>query len=108
MRSTASLSMAAFTLAALSLAAPQAGASEAISKKAGCSVCHAASKPGIGPSYAEIAKRYKGDAGIAAKLEAQVRKGSKGAWGKNVMTPTGPEKLSDPDLKAVIAWILKS
>jgi cytochrome c len=108
MRLPATVYAAAFALVSASLAAPGATASEAISKKAGCALCHAASKTGIGPSYAEIAQRYKGNAAIAAKLEMQVRKGSKGAWGKNVMPATGTDKLSDPDLKAVIAWILKS
>ncbi len=93
--------------AVLSAPAPQARASEAISKKAGCAACHAASKPGLGPSYADIAKRYKDDAAAAGRLAVNVRKGSKGTWGKTAMPPTGPDRLSDADLKAVIAWILK-
>ena len=37
-----------------------------------------------------------------------VRKGGKGVWGAIPMAPTTPDKLSDADLKAVIAWILQA
>jgi cytochrome c len=87
--------------------APQAFASEAIAKSAGCNVCHAMDKKMLGPSYKDIAAKYKGDAAAPEKLAASVRNGSKGVWGPAAMPATPPGKLSDSDLKAVIGWILK-
>jgi cytochrome c len=93
-------------LALVALQTP-ALASDAISKKAGCAVCHSVDKRGLGPSYQEIAAKYKGDAKAPALLAERVRKGSKGVWGAVPMTPTPPDRLSDAELKAVVDWILK-
>lgn len=93
--------------AALALAAVPASASEEIARKAGCAVCHAADKKGVGPSYKDIAARYQGDAKAADLLAERVRKGSSGVWGKVPMAATPPDRLSDADLKAVVAWILR-
>ncbi len=90
------------------LAAGPARASEKIAKQAGCATCHAADKKVIGPSYQDIAAKYKGQAGASALLAERVRKGGKGVWGTIPMAPTTPDKLSDADLKAVIAWILQA
>jgi cytochrome c len=87
-------------------AAP-AHASDALSRKAGCAVCHSVDKKGLGPSYQDIAAKYKGDAKAPALLAERVRKGSKGVWGTVPMTPTSPDQISDADLKVVIDWILK-
>jgi cytochrome c len=99
------LTAAAVVLA--TLAAAPALASDAISKKAGCAVCHAVDKKGVGPSYKEIAAKYKGDANAAAVLAERVRKGSKGVWGQVPMPPTPAARLSDAEPKAVVDWLLK-
>jgi cytochrome c len=93
------------TLAAL--AAPAATASEEIAKKAGCSMCHLADKKSVGPSYKEIAAKYKGKADAVALASEKVRKGSSGEWGPVAMPPTDASRLNDADLKAVVQWILK-
>ncbi|MCU0929630.1 MAG: cytochrome C [Burkholderiaceae bacterium] len=80
--------------------AASAFASDAISRKAGCA-------KGVGPSYQEIAAKYKGDAKAADLLAQRVRKGSAGVWGQVPMAATPPDRLSDADLKAVVAWILE-
>ncbi|WP_425260248.1 c-type cytochrome [Rubrivivax sp. RP6-9] len=101
------LPMAAAAAAAL-LAASPARASQALADKAGCSACHAVAKKALGPSYKEIAARYKGRTDAAAVLAASVRNGSKGTWGALPMAPTGPERLSDADLKALVSGVLKT
>lgn len=97
---------------ALALTAGAAQASEQLSAKAGCAVCHATVKPAdktmIGPSYREIATRYKGRADAATLLAERVRKGGQGVWGKVPMAPTPPAKLADADLKTLVAWILRT
>ena len=58
--------------AAFALALPAAAladeAGEKLIKDRGCTACHANDKKVIGPAYKEVAKKYKGDAGAAAKL----------------------------------------
>lgn len=99
---------AAAVLAALgALATLPAAASEALSAKAACVACHAVDRKGVGPSYKEIAAKYKGDAKAAALLAQRVRKGSSGVWGAVAMPPTPPERLSDAELKTLVAWVLK-
>ena len=83
-------------------------ASEALAKKAGCTVCHATDKKLVGPSFHDIAVKYKGRPDALTFLSQQVRKGSKGTWGPVPMPPNDAAKISDADLKAVIEWLLKS
>ncbi len=93
----------------LGLAASGAAqASEKIATQAGCATCHAATKKVIGPSYRDIAAKYKGQANAVALLSERIRKGSKGVWGPLPMAPTTSEKLNDADLKAVVTWVLKT
>ena len=81
-------------------------ASEGIASKSGCMACHAVDKKVVGPSFKDVAAKYKGQADAAAKLADKVRKGGSGAWGPIPMSPNPVEKISDTDLNAVIQWIL--
>lgn len=74
--------------------------------KAGCNACHQIDKKVVGPAVKDIAAKYKGQAGAAAALVTKVRQGGKGVFGPIPMPPNPPEKISDADLSAVIAWIL--
>ncbi len=82
-------------------------ASEALAKKGSCIACHAADRKLVGPSYRELAARYKGQAAAPAQLAERVRKGSKGVWGAVPMPATERARLDDAELKALIAWVLK-
>jgi len=95
-------------VAALALSS-SAFASEAIATKAGCLACHNVDKKVVGPSYKDVAAKYKGQADAVAKLSEKVRKGGVGNWGPPPipMPPNPVEKISDADLKSVIQWILK-
>ncbi len=86
----------------------QALASEAIASKAGCLACHAIDKKMVGPSYKDVAAKYKGQGDAVAKLSEKVRKGGQGAWGPIPMPAHPVQKISDADLTAVVQWILKS
>ena len=48
---------------------PAAVADEALAKKHNCTACHAVDKKMVGPAYKDVAKKYKGQADAAAKLE---------------------------------------
>lgn len=94
--------------AALAVAAPAAHAAdpESVMTKAGCVACHQKDRKVVGPSFKEIAAKYKGQAVVPTLME-KVRKGGKGNWGQIPMLPNPPEKISDAELKEVVEWVLK-
>jgi cytochrome c len=79
-------------------------AAEDLMKKDGCAACHAIDKKVVGPAYQEVAAKYKGDAGAAAKLVDKVKKGGVGVWGQIPMPPNA--QVSDADIKNLVDWIL--
>jgi cytochrome c len=50
-----------------------------------CKSCHALEAKSIGPSYMEVAQRYRGKQGADDVLAAKIISGGSGNWGKNVM-----------------------
>lgn len=80
---------------------------EAALTQSGCMACHAKDKKLVGPSFKDIAAKYKGQ-DVAAKLFEKVRKGGSGVFGPIPMSPNGVDKIGDGDLKDAIAVILKS
>ncbi|HUN92267.1 MAG TPA: c-type cytochrome [Burkholderiaceae bacterium] len=101
------IALSAAVACAAALLEPALADEFGIAKKAGCLACHAVDANLVGPSYRQIAAKYKGNAAAPAMLAERVRKGSKGVWGPTPMTPNVPARISDADLKAVIAWVLK-
>lgn len=91
---------------ALAVAGAWAGAEEAMTK-AGCTACHTKDKKLVGPSFKDIAAKYKGQ-DVSAKLIEKVRKGGSGVYSPVPMAPNGPDKISDADLKEAVEFILKS
>ena len=91
-------------LLALAFAAAPAGASDDLAKKNGCAACHAPDKKIVGPSWKDIAGKYKGDAKAVDTLAGKVKAGGKGVWGQVVMPPQA--KIGDADLKAILGWAL--
>jgi cytochrome c len=87
--------------AGLMVSAP-AFANKDLATKSGCMACHAVDKKLVGPSYQDVAKKYK--ASDEAMLMDKVRKGGKGVWGQIPMPPNAAVK--DEDLKTLIKWVL--
>ena len=77
---------------------------EDMMKKNGCNACHAEDKKVIGPSYKDVAAKYKGDATAVAKLSDKVKKGGSGVWGPVPMPPN--TQVKDPDIKKMVELIL--
>ncbi len=77
---------------------------EALAKKSNCFACHQIDKKVIGPAYKDVAKKYKGQAGVAAKLYDKVKKGGQGVWGPVPMPPNAA--VPDADIKKLVDWIL--
>jgi len=85
-------------------AAADEAAMTALSQKSACMSCHGLDKKIVGPAYKDVAAKYKGDKGAAAKLAAKVKAGGKGVWGEIPMPPNAAVK--DEDIKALVNWIL--
>ena len=93
-----------FISAGLLAGAGNALASEALAKKYNCLTCHNVDKKVVGPSYQDIAAKYKSDAGAEAKLIAKVKNGGSGAWGQIPMPPNA--SVPDADIKELVKWVL--
>jgi cytochrome c len=69
-----------------------------------CMGCHAVDRKLVGPSFQQIAAKYKGDAQAPAKLARKVKDGGSGVWGMIPMP--AHQSMSDADIRAVIDWVL--
>jgi cytochrome c len=69
-----------------------------------CLGCHAPDKPLVGPSFRDIAAKYRADPAAAARLVQKVRAGGQGVWGQVPMPPN--PGLSDADAKLLVDWVL--
>ena len=81
-----------------------AKAAEALAQKSGCLACHSIQNKVVGPSYKEVAAKYKNDKGAEAKLVAKVKAGSSGVWGPVPMPPH--PQVKDEDIKTIVQWVL--
>jgi cytochrome c len=77
---------------------------EALFKKNNCAACHAAVNKGIGPSVADVAAKYKGQADAVQKMNAKVKAGGAGVWGAIPMPPHA--HVSDADIDVMVKWML--
>jgi len=93
----------AATLTAFAASAP-ATADEKLARDKGCTACHAVGKKIVGPDYAEVAKKYKGDKEAPARLAGAIVKGSSGKWGQIPMPPNA--KVSEDEAKKLAVWVL--
>lgn len=92
------------TVAALVAPSLPAFASDELAKKHACLACHAVDKKLVGPSYKEVAAKYRSDSGAEAKLVDKVKKGSQGTWGQVPMPPNA--SVPDGEARALVKWIL--
>ncbi len=88
--------MIAAVMEAGALATGSASASEALAKSSGCLTCHSIDTKKMGPSFKEIAAKYKGNAAAEGKL-VQALSTAKGH----------PEvKAKGDDVKTLVKWVL--
>lgn len=80
-------------------AADPLAAAVALTQKNGCTACHGMTTKLVGPGFAEVAKKY---AGQADYLTGKIVSGGEGVWG-NVPMPA--QTLSSDDAKAIAAWL---
>ena len=85
------------------VAVAPAQAQEALAKSSGCMNCHAVDTKKVGPSFKDVAAKYKGQ-NVAAKLQEKVKKGGQGVWGPVPMPPN--PNVKDDDVKKMIQLIM--
>ena len=96
--------IAACALSAAFVLAGAALANEKLAQSSGCMTCHGVDKKIIGPTYKDIAAKYRGDKSAEASLIKKVKAGGKGVWGDIPMPPNA--HLKDEDIKTLVAWVL--
>ncbi len=100
-----SLKLTASTLFVVGLlATAPAMADQALAQKSNCLACHSKDKAVVGPAFADIAKKYAGDANAVKTLSAKVKSGGSGAWGAVPMPPN--PTVSEADVDTLVKWIL--
>lgn len=75
-----------------------------LAKSNNCMTCHGVNQRIMGPSFKEIAARYKGKS-VEAKLAQHIRKGSSGQWGDGGTMPPNPQ-VSAANAQTLAKWIL--
>ncbi|MES9962996.1 MAG: c-type cytochrome [Candidatus Sedimenticola sp. 20ELBAFRAG] len=85
-------------------AAPAGGDAQAIAQAKGCLACHQIEVKVVGPSYKDVAAKYKADADAVNTLVAKVQAGGVGTWGQIPMPPQA--HVAEADIRAVVEWIM--
>ena len=96
---------AALGLGLVGLAAP-AFADLALATSKNCMSCHAVDRKVLGPSFKDIAAKYKDTKGAADMLATKIMKGGAGVWGPVPMPANN--QVSEADAKKLAAWVLSA
>ncbi len=89
----------------LGLSAP-VFADMALATSKNCMSCHAVERKVLGPSFKDVAAKYKDDKGAVDLLANKIMKGGAGVWGP-VPMPANTQ-VSDADAKKLAAWVLST
>ena len=88
----------------VSMAAAEALSPEALFKKQNCAACHAPNSKVVGPSIADVAAKYKGQADAVKKMHDKVKVGGAGVWGAIPMPPHA--HVPDAEIDILVKWML--
>jgi len=75
-----------------------------IADQKGCLACHDIDRKRVGPSFVEIAKRYRDKEGAVEELVESITKGSMGKWGSIPMTP---QPVTKEEARKLSEWMLE-
>ncbi|HJS03654.1 MAG TPA: c-type cytochrome [Variovorax sp.] len=97
----------ALLVAALGLAASAPALADlALATSKNCMSCHAVDRKILGPSFKEVAAKYKDNKGAADMLATKIIKGGSGVWGAVPMPANN--QVSEADAKKLAAWVLSA
>jgi cytochrome c len=96
----------ALTLAAFGLMAicGPALANADLAKQKNCLACHSVDKKLVGPSYKDVAAKYKGDKDAVNRLAKKIREGGVGTFGQ-VPMPANPQ-VTEQEAQTLAKWVL--
>jgi cytochrome c len=80
------------------------GDADVLMKKYACVACHAAAIKVVGPSFKDVAAKYRDNKDAETLLAEKVKKGGSGVWGTVPMPPN--PSVPDADLQTIIKSIL--
>ena len=87
-------------------AASAANAQEDLAKKDGCMNCHDVSAKKVGPSFKEVAAKYKGKADAEQKLVTHLTTSPKVKIDGKEQTHPTLKTTNEADVKNVAQWVL--
>lgn len=90
--------------AGLSPAVVSAADAPGLAADRGCLACHGLVRKQVGPGFAQVAERYRGDAQAPARIAAKIRGGSVGTWGRVIMPRQ--TQVSEAEAATLAAWVL--
>ena len=73
-------------------------------QRSDCLNCHAMDSRVVGPSFLEVAAKYRAEHDAITKLAQRIRAGSTGVWGQIPMLPH--PQHSQAEAQQMVAWIL--
>jgi cytochrome c len=76
----------------------------ALAVEANCMACHGVDNRAVGPSFREVADKYRGTPGSAALLAGRVKNGGQGVWGQIPMPANAT--IPEDNIRRIVGWIL--
>ncbi len=73
-------------------------------QKSACVGCHAMDSKLVGPSFQDVAGKYKGRADAVNYLAGKIKNGGQGVWGS---MPMPPQTLSDAEAAQLAQWLAR-
>lgn len=74
-----------------------------LAQQKNCLACHTVDKKVVGPSYKDVAAKYKGNKDAVNMLATKIIKGGTGVWGA---IPMPPQAVNDKEARQLAQWIL--
>jgi cytochrome c len=72
--------------------------------KSDCKSCHLRDKKSVGPSYMDVAKKYKGDAAAQERIASKIITGGAGVWGDHAMS--AHPQISPQNAATMVSYIM--
>ena len=76
---------------------------QTLAQSKNCLACHSVDNRVVGPSFKEIAAKYKGDKTAEDKLIKKVIVGGSGVWGQ---LPMPANQVTEAEARVLVQWVL--
>ncbi|MGE5942830.1 MAG: ThuA domain-containing protein [Flavobacteriales bacterium] len=77
---------------------------KALTQSMDCKACHKEAEKSVGPTYIDVAQKYKNKSGAMAYLQGKIESGGSGVWGE-VMMPAHPNMTKD-ESRQIVSYIM--